>query len=379
MSNKETDHKTEILIIGAGIAGCIAAISLAEEYNVTLMDKQITPSDRIGESLAPASQRIFKKLNLLGHESDDFKQTLFSNNLGMQSYWGNNQLHIKDYLKNPDGFSKSLDRKKFEMYLREIASNRGVCCFWGIRLFNSIYEENIWKVTGKSDDLKNRTTRKIKANFVIDATGRQSHFAKSIGIKRIQYDKLISCWISMPNTNTNTMSTIVADEQGWWYSAVLPNSTRIISFQTDSDIIDKATFKKSSSFITFIKTNKIIHSLIPKDEKNITFQGTVSANSTRIEQVAGKQWLALGDAAISFDPLSSQGMFNAMANAMQVKELLANFNIIKDFNLAKTEKFNKVYSDQIANVWSHYLKHKNLFYKAETRWKDSLFWKRRNS
>lgn len=372
-------RKTDILIIGGGIAGCIAAISLAKDYNVTLIDKQITPSDRIGESLAPAAQRILNKLDLLENESDEFKQTLFSNNLGMQSYWGSNQLHIVDHLKNPDGFSKSLDRAKFETYLRKKALDRGVLCLWGIRLFNSVYEENIWRVTGKSDNLKNRTTHAIEASFVIDATGRQSHFAKSIGIKRIQCDKLISCWISMPNTNINTMSTIIAEQQGWWYSAVLPNNTRIISFQTDSDIIDKAILKNSESFLALLKTNQVIHSLIPKNKKDITFHGTVSANSTRLEQVSGKQWIALGDAAISFDPLSSQGMFNAMANAMQVKELLTNFNIINDFSLAKMENFNNTYSNQIEHVWSHYLKYKNLFYKAEARWKESTFWKRRNS
>ncbi|WP_271405313.1 NAD(P)/FAD-dependent oxidoreductase [Tenacibaculum soleae] len=371
-------RKTDILIIGGGIAGCIAAISLAKDYNVTLIDKQITPSDRIGESLAPAAQRILKKLDLLENESDKFKQTLFSNNLGMQSYWGSNQLHIVDHLKNPDGFSKSLDRAKFETYLRKKALDRGVLCLWGIRLFNSVYEENIWRVTGKSDNLKNRTTHAIEASFVIDATGRQSHFAKSIGIKRIQCDKLISCWISMPNTNINTMSTIIAEQQGWWYSSVLPNNTRIISFQTDSDIIDKAILKNSESFLALLKKNQVIHSLIPKNKKDITFHGTVSANSTRLEQVAGKQWIALGDAAISFDPLSSQGMFNAMANAMQVKELLTNFNIINDFSLAKMENFNNTYSNQIEHVWSHYLKHKNLFYKAEARWKESTFWKRRS-
>ena len=121
-----------------------------------------------------------------------------------------------------------------------------------------------------------------------------------------------------------------------------------------------------------------MQSLLAKNEKEITFHGTVSANSTRLEQVAGKQWIALGDAAISFDPLSSQGMFNAMANAMQVKDLLTNFNIINDFSLAKMENFNNTYSNQIEHVWSHYLKHKNLFYKAEARWKESTFWKRRS-
>ena len=375
---KEYNSTTDILIIGGGIAGCIAAISLVNHYNVTLLDKLVEPVDRIGESLAPVAQRILKELDLLENESDVVKQTIFRNNLGMQSYWGSNQLQIVDHMRNPDGFSRSLDRKNFEVYLRKIASERGVNCIWGTRLSNSSYENNYWKITTKSDDLKNRTTHTIHAKFVIDATGRQSHFTKSLGIQRTSYDKLISCWMSLPNTQENTMSSIAADELGWWYSAVVPDNKRVIAFQTDADLVDRNTFKHLDAFLAFTKQQELIASLVEGNKTNISFHGTVSANSTRLEQVTGKQWVALGDAAMSFDPLSSQGMFNAMANAMQLQKLLINYDFIRDLDSVKEEQFNKLYENQLQQVWNHYLKHKNFFYSTETRWKEAPFWKRRS-
>ncbi|WP_053056698.1 NAD(P)/FAD-dependent oxidoreductase [Tenacibaculum mesophilum] len=376
---KEYNSTTDILIIGGGIAGCIAAISLVNYYNVTLLDKLVEPVDRIGESLAPAAQRILKELDLLENESEAIKQTIFRNNLGMQSYWGNSQLQIVDHMRNPDGFSRSLDRKNFEVYLRNVAAKRGVNCIWGTRLSNSSYENNYWKITTKSDDLKNRTTHTIHAKFVIDATGRQSHFTKSLGIQRTSYDKLISCWMSLPNTQENTMSTIVANELGWWYSAVVPDNKRVIAFQTDPDLVDRNTFKHVNTFLSFAKEHKLIQPLIEGNETTVNFHGTVSANSTRLEQVTGKQWVALGDAAMSFDPLSSQGMFNAMANAMQLQKLLINYDFIKDLDSTKEEQFNRLYENQLQQVWNHYLKHKNFFYSTETRWKEATFWKRRSN
>eukprot|EP01090_Pellita_catalonica_P019170 TRINITY_DN6412_c0_g1_i1.p1 TRINITY_DN6412_c0_g1~~TRINITY_DN6412_c0_g1_i1.p1 ORF type:complete len:299 (-),score=24.89 TRINITY_DN6412_c0_g1_i1:102-998(-) len=295
----------------------------------------------------------------------------------MQSYWGNSQLQIVDHMRNPDGFSRSLDRKNFEVYLRNVAAKRGVNCIWGTRLSNSSYENNYWKITTKSDDLKNRTTHTIHAKFVIDATGRQSHFTKSLGIQRTSYDKLISCWMSLPNTQENTMSTIVANELGWWYSAVVPDNKRVIAFQTDPDLVDRNTFKHVNTFLSFAKEHKLIQPLIEGNETTVNFHGTVSANSTRLEQVTGKQWVALGDAAMSFDPLSSQGMFNAMANAMQLQKLLINYDFIKDLDSTKEGKFNILYENQLQQVWNHYLKHKNFFYCTETRWKEATFWKRR--
>ncbi|CAL2101183.1 Flavin-dependent dehydrogenase [Tenacibaculum sp. 190130A14a] len=371
-------QKTEILIIGGGIAGCIAAISLAEKYQVTIVDKLYHPIDRVGESLAPACQRILKKLRILQNEPEEVTQQLYTHNLGMQSYWGSDNVQFVDHLRNPDGPSKSLHRKNFESYLRKLTAERKVKSFWGYKLHHSVYNENSWEVTIKSDDKTTQHTQTVSAKFVIDATGRNSHFARSLGIKRVHFDKLISCWISLPNNEVNNMSTIVSEKLGWWYSAVTPHKKRIVSFQTDPDLVNRTTFKNKENFLQLIKTNSIIKQLIPSVPlESINFHGTVSANSTRLQTVAGKQWIALGDAAISFDPLSSQGMFNAMACAMQVKILLDKFDFIKQKSPELNDAFTREYKQQISSIWKHYLKHKNIFYNVEKRWKDAPFWTRR--
>lgn len=367
--------ETDILIIGGGIAGCIAAISLIDTHTVTLIDKLAHPRERIGESLAPAAQRILKELDLL----DDLhlhQEQLYIQNLGMQSYWGNDQVHIVDHLRNPDGLGKNLDRKGFEDYLRKTAQKRGVHCLWPTKLYHSTFEANQWLVTTTTNDQKEQL---IKATFVIDATGRQSHFARSLGIKRIHLDKLMACWMTLPNTEVNKMSTITATQNGWWYTAVIPHNKRVIAFQTDADLMDKNTFRGLDSFLALAKENTQIATILENNKAPIQFHGTVAANSTRLAQVVGQQWAALGDAAISFDPLSSQGMFNAMANAMQLKKLLIESAIVHAHTTQKEEAFQKNYTQQITSIWDQYLYHKNTFYSAETRWKESPFWKRRHT
>jgi flavin-dependent dehydrogenase len=261
------------------------------------------------------------------------------------------------------------------MYLRTSAEQRGVHCIWGTKLHQSSYEDAQWNVVAKSDDGK---TQNINAKFVIDATGRQSHFARSLNVKRQHFDKLIACWATMDNHTENTMSTISASENGWWYSAVVPDNKRILAFQTDSDLIDKNELKTLESFLNLSEGNQEITQLLENNKSELKFHGTVAANSTRLEQVAGTQWAALGDAAISFDPLSSQGMFNAMASAMQMKDLIAKLDFIHTSDTEKEHQFQKIYTQQIDDIWNHYLQHKKLFYGAETRWKESEYWKRRN-
>ena len=76
-------QNTNILVIGSGIAGCIAAISLVNKYKVVLIDKLAEPKDRIGESLTPAAQRILKELNLLQSVSPNLENRIYRKNLGM--------------------------------------------------------------------------------------------------------------------------------------------------------------------------------------------------------------------------------------------------------------------------------------------------------
>lgn len=361
-----SSQKTDILIIGGGIAGCIAAISLVDRYHVTLIDKLAEPKERIGESLAPAAHRILQELNLCQNLPKESEEKLFRRNLGMQSYWGSDQVYFVDHMRNPDGLGLNLDRKEFEVYLRQVAEDRGVRCLWSTRFHQSNYENQQWKPLLKSpnEDIE------INTDFVIDATGRPSHFVRSQGIERTSYDKLIACWMSLPNDLENQMSTISANEQGWWYSAIVPNNKRVIAFQTDADLVERSTFKTKETFFALAQENKQMSEILTSSDLNeISFHGVTAANSTKLNQVAGTQWVALGDAAISFDPLSSQGMFNAMACAMQLRQLIKSFGF--------TEQLSNVYSQQIENIWRRYLQHKDLFYKQEQRWSQSVFWKRR--
>ncbi|WP_299158634.1 tryptophan 7-halogenase [uncultured Tenacibaculum sp.] len=371
--------ETDILIIGGGIAGCIAAISLANTHRVILIDKNKEPNERIGESLAPAAQRILKQLNLIEDidKASVYNEPLYIKNMGMQSFWGSDKVHIVDHLRNPDGFVQSLNRKKFESYLRESALNRGIKCLWPVKLQTSNYETNYWHITANSNEKIGQKNYHIKSKFVIDASGRQSNFARSLGVKRETIDKLIACWATMPNYLQNTMSTISACKNGWWYSAVLPNNKRVMAFQTDADLIDKNDIKKSTFFIELAKENKEMECILKETKSELQFHGTVAANSSRLKQFTGKQWAALGDAAISFDPLSSQGMYNAMASAMQLTTLIINHNLIHDYTIEKDKSFQHNYTQQINAIWSHYLQHKKLFYSAEMRWKEASFWKRR--
>src|SRR5262249_20763355 len=44
---------------------------------------------------------------------------------------------------------------------------------------------------------------------------------------------------------------------------------------------------------------------------------STDASGGRLDQVVGAGWIAVGDAALSFDPISAQGIFNALYTGMK--------------------------------------------------------------
>ncbi|WCT10322.1 NAD(P)/FAD-dependent oxidoreductase [Mucilaginibacter jinjuensis] len=371
----------DIAIIGGGVAGCTAAIALAKFYSVVLIDKLEEPPIRIGECLAPATRRILKQLDLLeGLERADktIKEGLHLKNIGTRSYWGSEDVHIVDHLRNPDGFGWHLDRHAFEIYLRETALQRGVNCLWPARLRNVDYKDDHWNLSAvMADGIDRQQIYNYTAKFVIDASGRQSHFARKMDIDRQHFDKLVAYWATIPNLEQNQMSTISAGELGWWYSAPLPHAKRVIAFQTDSDLLKGGSIRTVDEFIELAQSDREMAMILEKVGRQIEIHKTASANSTRLTKVAGKQWAALGDAAISFDPLSSQGMFNAMASSVQLTELITTLDLLNNMEPATMHEFESRYTKQIDQIWMHYLNHKSIFYRQERRWKDAPFWRRR--
>jgi flavin-dependent dehydrogenase len=376
-----TFFEADIAIVGGGIAGCTLAMALAPSFSVALIDKLDKPTERIGECLAPAARRILRQLDLLSGLT-----TLSSNvlaaahltNIGTRSYWSSDQLHITDHVRNPDGYGWHLNRQAFETYLRETASQRGVACFWGKKLHSSSYEDFKWDLTIKTNNEAHEVNAlTVRAKFVIDAGGRQSAFARQVGVKRTHFDKLIACWATLPDNEENKMSTISSAEAGWWYSAPLPGNRRVIALHTDPDLFDRETLKHATHFKQLAHMNREMASILEKSNDELNYHGVVAANSTRLEQVTGDQWAAIGDAAMSFDPLSSQGMFNAMAGAMQLANLITDSGpeFLTDPN--KMAQVQNVYQQQLDSIWQHYLRHKNIFYSQEQRWSNSPFWLRR--
>jgi flavin-dependent dehydrogenase len=100
--------------------------------------------------------------------------------------------------------------------------------------------------------------------------------------------------------------------------------------------------------------------------------GFTAAHSALLEPCVGPAWIAAGDAALSFDPLSSQGLLNALFTGLASAETADRH--LNGFRDAFDE-----YMQTIDGICKAYLSHLKSWYQTETRWPNSAFWRRRNA
>ncbi|NEP54757.1 MAG: NAD(P)/FAD-dependent oxidoreductase, partial [Moorea sp. SIO3C2] len=94
-----------------------------------------------------------------------------------------------------------------------------------------------------------------------------------------------------------------------------------------------------------------------------------AAPSFRLDRTAGNGWLAVGDAASAFDPISSQGIYKALWDGLEAAKAIASY--------LRERRGLEEYESLIASRFDNYLTQRNYFYQMERRWSTSAFWQRR--
>lgn len=115
-------------------------------------------------------------------------------------------------------------------------------------------------------------------------------------------------------------------------------------------------------------TNHVRLSVGKYDYRHVSGPHIMMSNSSRLEKVVGENWLAVGDAAATYDPLSSRGIITAINDGIKASNIITNC-------LNGNSRSLEGYNDNIITNFNRYLKQRSYYYKLEKRWSDSLFWK----
>jgi flavin-dependent dehydrogenase len=96
----------------------------------------------------------------------------------------------------------------------------------------------------------------------------------------------------------------------------------------------------------------------------------VSAASVLREPVLGPNWIAAGDAALAFDPLSGLGVHKAVESGLRSAEAISRYFEGDSAGMVEYERWT-------VESFRSYLATRQRFYSSVERWPVSPFWERR--
>lgn len=356
-----TDY--DIAVVGAGPAGAALASVLAPRYRVLVLDRVARPVARIGESLIPAARRLLRDMGML----EAFEAQGYAPYLGNRSFWGGAE-GLSDFIRDPDGPGWHLDRAGFETFMRKAALARGARVIAPAKLGSIRRDGTGWRVQA---NVRGRDVD-LSARLLVDAGGRAAPLAKQMGAVRQNTDRTVAYWLRGRDTGVvgdAGFSTVESEKAGWWYTAPLggqPGGHRVLAFHTDPDLVagDGALMMRAQALPGI---GAILR------EAGFRSQGkvmTTAANSARLSQFSGQGWLAIGDAALSFDPLASRGLFHALYTGF------SGAACCDAVLQGQTQGFDD-YAADLERITQAYDRHLSIFYGSEARWQGAPFWHRR--
>jgi flavin-dependent dehydrogenase len=347
---------TTAIIIGAGPAGCAVAIALADRgHRASLIGAAGVRRTWAGETLPPGAGDLVT--SLFGDQVLD--DAVHNPAYGVRAAWGSDDLTTTDFIAHPDGDGWHLDRAAFDARLAQTAAARGV----------EVITDHVRTVTRDGDQWEVAASdRSLRGEWVVDATGRGGGPFRSLAGARHVYDQQVALVaLAQRGRSALAMTTIETVPDGWWYSTPLPDGRVVMALVTDSDLAPQGD-ARAPWWHTRLRASRHISRL--GEFPSATPPTVHAAGTGHRDRLWGEGWALAGDAAISWDPLSSQGLVTAILMGSRLGAAIGRCSTGDSDALPEWERDYFMLRDEHLGLRSYY-------WSTEERWIGHAFWDRR--
>jgi len=355
-----------VLVVGGGPAGLATAIELSVVgISVLVIERSRYDDIRIGEHLSPPAILGLRALS----QGSSLQLDGHAVSAGVEAYWGSENASYMDYFLHPIQHGLNLTRPRFDADLAVLCERAGAPVLRSAVLAGVRNGSTDWEVDVAIDG----GTLGFSVPVIVDATGRSAAFARGQGAKVRASDRQVAIVAFGQDIAGEgpRRSLVETGELGWWYVASIGNDRRICMFVTDADLVPKKSHAaihawwcdqlcRTAQVACRFKDSELSHRLLIR-----------SARSQWLDPVSGKGWLAVGDAAMAFDPIASQGIAKALDHGRQAAAAVAS-------HLAGDASPLERFAHDRAREYSAYRARRADYYRIETRWPRAVFWKRRH-
>ena len=318
-----------------------------------------------GETLAAAGATALRELGAW----DAFVRGPHEPCYAFRAIWGSPQVTYFDALRDARGPPWMVDRSALVACLKARAGDLGVVFLDGLALLGLERSNATWRVRVDA------CGPSLAVRFLIDATGRASAVARRLGARRSIGDRQIALLAASLGSchGYRPPMLVEAVQGGWWYSAKSPQAGLVLAFFTDRDLIDIRAARERDGFRALLAQSTATHERASTSGRSLAGRpSVVTAASSKLDQVCGEGWIAAGDAAVAYDPLSGHGLSVALVSGRDAASAVEACLLGDRAALAR-------YRQRLARAWKAYEDRRAIQYAGERRWREHPFWQRRSA
>jgi len=335
-----------ILIVGGGPAGTVLAGRLARQgHAVTLVG---APRAAAWEGLSP---RVVEALRRAGCAHAAEAAGVPARRL---AHWnGATSEHNEEYV---------LARAAFDAALRRDAQDAGVTVV-AASVARLGRDGPLWVARDAGGEILG------SGRFLVEARGRRAPAAGRVVAGGPRTVAVVRSYRGA--SPERPVSAAASFPDGWAWMAAFPDGTRVVQFLLAADAVPMRA--------GLIALHEELMRAVPEAAAWVAGATPVDSATTRDAtatlrgDLAEVDYLRVGDAAVTIDPLSGNGVFEALRGAFAASAAVGTL-LASPGELPLVRRFVE---ERASALFHHAAEIGRAFYRGETRWTDRPFWRER--
>ena len=341
--NTKTQHQTgnnfyDVIILGAGPAGSSCAMALMKSgLNVAVIDKHFFPRDKVcGDAIPGRAVKFLNEINpTFAKALADFDDKLTTKKTAC--YFNNKELEFSWSLEAYTSTRMSFDHFLFSL----IKQQSPFAIYEGIEINDITKHGNGYLLSSRNSDIK------FECTMLVGADGINGVSAKKLAgyqVDRNHHVAAVRAYYTGISAIEETRTEVYFDKKylpGYFWIFPIKDGLANVGFGIlSADVVNK-NMNVKKGFYEFIERCDILRDKLKNATPVGALQGCGIPLGSRWATMSGDNFLLTGDAACLVDPVSGDGIGNAVLSGKLAAQQIINSFSTNNFSAEYLKAYEK--------------------------------------